>query len=305
MSHDYEDFEDEFEENDPEDEEFEDDDIEELLDLASARGDLIEAAYVQAYGPCILRLVKDALRLKRQEKQKRRCATQQPQKERNKMFNNMFNGMFGMVEPGLCRLSMSGNIAVKTSGGYKSYNVKTGRLTNCNGFCFNVGEEFFFVVPTNKAEVGDILLINGKPKCVTQINKKTITVLDYEDSSIKEIVPERHVFMGSTYFYGKIVSMFGNMKDGKGMKNMMKMMMMSSMFNHMNGGGASGGGSRSPMLPAGGAAAGMANMLPMMMMFGGGGNGGMGDIFENMFSFGSEDEDNDVSVSVEQDEDED
>ena len=39
------------------------------------------------------------------------------------MVNNLFNGMFGKIESGLCRLSMSGGIAIKTSNGYKSYNI--------------------------------------------------------------------------------------------------------------------------------------------------------------------------------------
>ena len=43
-------------------------------------------------------------------------------------MNNMLNGMFGKVASGMCRLSMNGGIAVKTSNGYKSYNIKTGRL---------------------------------------------------------------------------------------------------------------------------------------------------------------------------------
>ena len=65
-------------------------------------------------------------------------------------MQNILNGMFGKVAPGLCRLSMNGGIAVKTSNGYKSYNVKTGRLVNCSNFVFNIGEEFFFVIPTNR-----------------------------------------------------------------------------------------------------------------------------------------------------------
>ena len=36
---------------------------------------------------------------------------------------NLFNGLFGKIAPGMCRLSMSGNIAVHTSTGYKSYEV--------------------------------------------------------------------------------------------------------------------------------------------------------------------------------------
>ena len=50
------------------------------------------------------------------------------------MMNNFLNGMFGKVGNGMCRLSMNGDIAVKTSTGYKTYNVKTGKLTNCNNF---------------------------------------------------------------------------------------------------------------------------------------------------------------------------
>lgn len=35
------------------------------------------------------------------------------------MMNNFLNGMFGKVGNGMCRLSMNGEIAVKTSGGYR------------------------------------------------------------------------------------------------------------------------------------------------------------------------------------------
>lgn len=51
----------------------------------------------------------------------------------------MFKEMFGKIEPGMCRLSMNGNIAVKTSAGFKTYSMKTGRLMNCDQFVFNVG----------------------------------------------------------------------------------------------------------------------------------------------------------------------
>lgn len=38
------------------------------------------------------------------------------------MMNNFLNGMFGKVGNGMCRLSISGGIAVKTSNGYKYCN---------------------------------------------------------------------------------------------------------------------------------------------------------------------------------------
>lgn len=193
----------------------------------------------------------------------------------NDLFN--FNGMFGRIEPGMCRLTMNGNIAVKTNNGYKSYNVKTGRLTNCSNFCFNIGEEFFFVIPTNKVEIGDIILVNRKPKCVIKAEKNQITVINYEDSTVDTILPERHVFMGNTYFYGKIVSMFGNNIAGKknGANNIMRYMMMSEMMKSMNNGN---GTSQN----------GFAAMLPFMMM-----GGNMDNMFEEMFDFNSSDEDED------------
>jgi hypothetical protein len=185
-----------------------------------------------------------------------------------KREKNMFDGMFGKLGPGMCRLSMNGGIAVHTSGGYKSYNVKTGNLVNCNNFVFDVGEEFFFVMPTNKVEKGDIILVSGKPKCVIEVEDKKLTVINYEDSTIDTLLPERHVFMGNTYFYGKIVSPFSMAKGKNAMGNIMKYKMMSEMMKPAAGSTASSG---------------MGSMLPFMMM-----SGGMGDMFEGMFDFGAD-----------------
>ena len=186
------------------------------------------------------------------------------------MMNNFLNGMFGKVGNGMCRLSMNGCIAVKTSSGYKTYNIKSNKLTNCSNFVFDIGEEFFFVIPTNKVEKGDIILVNGKPKCVIEVDKTKITVINYEDSTIDTILPERHVFMGNTYFYGKIVSMFGSdiIKGKKGTNNIFKYMMLSQMMKGDNSNGMSMNGGN-----------GMSAMLPFMMM---GGNG-FSDMFDGMF----------------------
>ena len=192
-------------------------------------------------------------------------------------FNDTFIWIFGSLDGDMCRLTMNGKIAVKTSSGYKSYNVKTGRLVNCSSFVFNIGEEFFFVIPTNKVEKGDIILVNSKPRCVVKSEKNQITVINYEDSTVETILPDRHVFMGNTYFYGKIVSMFGNdLTNGKkSMNKIMQYMMMSKM---MGEGGLTGSSGTS----------GMNQMLPFMMM------GGMGSGFSNMFDnlFDDDTEDN-------------
>lgn len=197
-------------------------------------------------------------------------------------MNNFLNGMFGKVGNGMCRLSMNGGIAVKTLSGYKTYNIKSNKLTNCSNFVFDIGEEFFFVIPTNKVEKGDIILVNGKPKCVIEADKTKITVINYEDSTIDTILPERHVFMGNTYFYGKIVSMFGSdvVKGKKGTNNIFKYMMLSQMMKGDNSStGMSMNGNN-----------GMSAMLPLMMM-----GGNMGDMFDGMFDF-------DMSNDVDEDE---
>lgn len=182
---------------------------------------------------------------------------------------NVFNGMLGKVQAGLCRLSMSGSVAIKTNNGYKTYNLKTNRLTNCSSFVFNIGEDFFFVIPTNHVVKGDIILASGKPKCVIDVKKESITVINYEDAVVENILPERHAFMGNSYFYGKIVSMFGNSfgKGKKGMNKMLSYMMMSEMMKGNNT-ALNGGGN-------------MNAMLPFMLM----GGGGMSDMFEGMFDF--------------------
>ena len=198
-------------------------------------------------------------------------------------MNNVFGNLFGRIAPGLCRLGVSGGIAVKTSSGYKSYNVKTGRLTNCDNFVFpDVSEDFFFVVPTNKVAVGDIILVNGKPKCVIEAEKNKITVINYEDSTIDNIIPERHVILGNTYYYGKIVSIFGGnpLNGEKGTNKIMKYLMMTEMMKGFSGGNSFGSSNN-----------GMSAMLPLMML----GNGGMDNIFSDMFNFDFDvDEEDDV-----------
>lgn len=212
---------------------------------------------------------------KKEKTTKNLTETKQTIKDNNMFdfnFGNMFNGMFGKLEKGKCAFAMNGGIAVKTSNGYKTYNIKKKRLTNVTNFCFDAAD-FFFVLPTAKVNVGDVILVGGKPKCVLRVNDddKTIKVIDYENSEIREIVPERHIFMGAVVFYGKITSPFGNAIGGKGkgiMAKMMQLMMMKSMMGGDNGG--NGGG----------------NLMQMMMMqqfLGGGAAFGDGNMFENMF----------------------
>ena len=175
------------------------------------------------------------------------------------MNMNFMNGMFGKLKPGMCRMSIDGKIAVKTNSGYKTYDISTGQLMNCDNFVFDIGEEFFFMLPTNKVQPGDIIVMAGKPHCVIKEEGNLITALRYEDSTISTVVPEHHMFMGKTYFYGKIVSMFGNIANSTP-NEMMKYMAMAQVF----------GGSNTNM---------QGNMLPVMFLM----NGGFDKMFDNMF----------------------
>ena len=226
------------------------------------------------YDPYMLNEVRDLLKFDTDKNlsYNNNVKKEQKKESNDSMFDasNMMNKYFGKIQNGMVRLSMNGDMAIKTSNGYKTYDVKTSALTNCDSFVFDIGSEFFFIIPTNKVETGDVILAAGKPHCVIKAETNRIEALRYEDGSIVNIVPERNVFMGKTYFYGKIVSMFGKINGGKGMKGMMKYFMMSEMMKGGNGNNNS-----------------MNSMLPMMMLMNG---GGMEDMFGDMFDFKEEEE---------------
>lgn len=181
-------------------------------------------------------------------------------------MKNVMSGMFGSVKSGLCRLTVDGNIAVKVGTEYKTYNPVQKTFVNCDSFVFDIGDEMFFVVPTNAIVAGDIILVNKEPRYVLDVKDDIITAINYKSGTIENIMPERHMFMGSTYFYGKIVSLFGNMGGigGDGANNVLKYMMMSQMMKGMNGGETTG----------------MNPMMLMMMMNG----GGFGKMFDGLFT---------------------
>ena len=195
-------------------------------------------------------------------------------------FGDMFGGMFGPVPKGDCRLGLNGLVAVNVNTGgephYKTYDVKTGKLTNCSEFSMEM-DGSFFLIPTMKVAPGDIILSDGGPCCVIKGGKSAIRVFSYQRGTIEELVPERHIFMGSTYCYAKIFSPLANMMKGRGgMGNAVKMMMLSKLFSGGEG------------MPSG------TQMNPMMLMLlaGGGEKNLFGDLFDGAFD-PDEDEEND------------
>ena len=209
--------------------------------------------------------------------------------EVNMDVNGMFSKMFKPLKPGMVRIGLNGELAVKSGSGYKTYNVKTGNLVNVQNFCFDLGQDLFICVPTAKVKIGDIILLDDPnapqgvaPKCVTALEDgKTIKVMDFRTNEIQTIVPERHFFLGKMYFYNKIHSLIpvGDLKGGSGAgkfgKILGKMALMSAMtggkgFN-FNGDVDVDGNSTNPF----------GNIAPLMMM---GMFGGDNDFdFEGMF----------------------
>lgn len=180
---------------------------------------------------------------------------------------NLLDGICGKVAPGLCRLSVSGGIAVKTGSGYRTWDPGKKRLTNCDSFVLDIGEDFFFVLPSNRVKPGDIILSGGLPRCVLSVGENTITAVNYEDATVETLVPEHHLFMGNTYLYGRIVSFFGRngVKGRKGAGRMMKYMMLSGMMKGRENG--------------------LSAMLPLML-----GMKGDLDFMEDMFEEETEDD---------------
>ena len=185
--------------------------------------------------------------------------------------NGVLKGMFGRLGSGMCRLTMDGQIAVKAGDQYKYYDKNTGSFINTDNFVFpDLGMDMFFIIPTNAVVEGDIIIANGVPKCVLKVDPtgKNITVLNYIGGIIETIMPERHIFMGNIYFYGKVVSLFnGQLNGANGANNIMKFYMMTEMMKTMTGG--RNGGDTNPLI--------------MMALMGGGMNG-MGNMFDNLFA---------------------
>lgn len=145
-----------------------------------------------------------------------------------------FGKFFNKIQPGMCRLSMNG-VAINVNGEYKTYDVNSGVLMNCDDFVFDVGDDMFFTIPCNKVVKGDIILANSGPACIIEVKSNEIRAFDYKTGTIVNIVPERHIFFGSSYFYSKIFSPFANMAKGD---NPMEKMLPFMMFNEMNKSGS-------------------------------------------------------------------
>lgn len=163
-------------------------------------------------------------------------------------FGNIFEGKFGQLPAGVCNISMSGRIAVKTNNGYKSFSTPRKKLVNTTGFAFDMGPGSFFLIPVKKTKEGDIVTVKQgqvtKFYAVTEpeneAHPNTIKMFDFETNDIVEKVPERHVLMDKTYYFGKVASMWdmifkGGLKSEGGFNGIMAIMAMQKMFGRDKG----------------------------------------------------------------------
>lgn len=169
-------------------------------------------------------------------------------------MNNLMSNAFVKIEPGLCRLTMDNKIAIKTENGYKAYDVSDKTLINCDTFVLDIGDDYFFVIPTTTVNINDIILVNNIPRVVIDKTDDKLIAINYLTSVKEELVPESHIFLGKTYLYAKIVSMFALM-NGNAENNMMQYMLMSQVMSNQN----------------------FNSILPMMMFANG------GQMFNNLF----------------------
>ena len=215
-------------------------------------------------------------------------------------LTSIFANMLGTLEPNMIRMTFDGKVAVKTTKGYKTYDVAKKKAINMDSLVMPEMASFL-LLPSTKVKVGDIILRDGAFYSIISVDDATNELIgyNYEAGKKETIVRETHCFLGNTYFYSKlfspILSFFGNkpksdkkeeeskdddasedtmsallplamMSQNGDMSSLLPLMFMSKMEGKENS------SSMMKMLMLGGMMGGgnsnMNNLLPLMMMSG-------------------------------------
>lgn len=223
----------------------------------------------------------------------------------NTTATNMFTSltstlanMLGKLEPDTVRLTFNGGIAVKTTKGYKTYDVAKKKAVNMDSLVMP-DMSAFLLLPSTKVKVGDIILRDGAFYSIISMDDATNELVgyNYETGKKETLVRETHCFLGSTYFYSKlfspVLSFFGSKPKSEDKKEegstdeasedtistLLPLAMMSQgdmnsmlpmlLMSRMEGKGESSGMLKMLMLSgAMGNNAVMSNMLPLMLLGG-------------------------------------
>ena len=165
------------------------------------------------------------------------------------------------------KVTITGQVAIKTNDGYVTYDKESETLTDVSGFTMDQLDGMFYQMPTVDVVEGDLISSNGEYGYVVSTGKKKITIIDVNTGEERKITPRKSPFGMS--FTTKIVSMFDMMNgdsNGTGMFGDMNPMMLMMMSGGDNKGGMFGG-----------------DMMQMMMMSNMMGNGSGNGMFGDMF----------------------
>lgn len=212
------------------------------------------------------------------------------------MFASIFSNICGKTPADKFRLGVNGQLAVKTLKGYKTFNLKTNRLVNCQQFAMDLGQELFMMFPCQVLRKGDVVFMNDSPVCVLDQEGDLIKVLNYETSKVETMMAERHLIMGRP-FYGKVVSLAGDLfGSSKGSNQFFKLMMMSQIMSGklLFGNQEDRATTANNMFGGFGGSGGMMQMILMSSMMNGG-DMPFGDMFGG---FLQDDDEADVDVKV-------
>ena len=216
------------------------------------------------------------------------------------MFESLtatFANMLGTLEPNMIRMTFDGKVAVKTTKGYKTYDVAKKKAVNMDSLVMPEMASFL-LLPSTKVKVGDIILRDGAFYSIISVDDATNELIgyNYEAGKKETIVRETHCFLGNTYFYSKlfspVLSFFGGkpksdakkeegsedteatmstllplamMSQNGDMNSILSLMLMSKMENNEDSGML-----KMIMLSnmMGGGNSNMNNLLPLMLMGG-------------------------------------
>lgn len=137
-------------------------------------------------------------------------------------YTSILNKCFKPVPNGNCKLGISGDIAIKTTSGYKIFDKSKNALVSCENFVLDIDSNMFIYIPTTSVKAGDIIISNNSAIYITEVSKNKFVGINYESGVIEDIVLEKHIIFG-TKMYLKIGSMLnilsGNNDDSDIFKN--------------------------------------------------------------------------------------
>lgn len=168
-------------------------------------------------------------------------------------------------------------VAIRNGDQWLTYNPSANKTVDVTGFSFDFqGMLMKMPAPLGDVRPGDVVMHQGNPMFVTNVDDNSIYAVDIKASEAKTIVPVTNMF-GFNYVT-KIVS-FINMNGmdapspDQPFGNIMPMLFMSQMFNGEDNGGFFGNEGQNNMLYQ------MVQMSLMASMM------GQGNPFSNMFNF--------------------